>query len=159
MASHGCGLILGFNELITSESRTDVIEFLKNLFTITERAYEYCLYDNGCHLSESIQANLAHNNILKDLKCYIDKFHLKNHVRTCCKTIYNPYNQTEIADIDTQICEQKFGTINKHKHAVKHMTKYHFIFFWLCIFENLNTKIVGTISKEREKKVQGKSLF
>ena len=120
---------------------------MKQIFSLTNSQYKYCLYDNGCHLDESIQAHVNDHQILKDVSCYIDKFHLKNHVRDCCHTKYNPYKQPDFNELDTQICEQKFYIINKHKYAVKHMSKYNFLFYWLCILDSLNNKLLDKMKK------------
>lgn len=79
--SHGCGILLRFNELITSESRASVISLLKEIFLITKNQYKFCLYDDGCHLDESVQAHIKEHFVLKEVVFLIDRFHLKNHSR------------------------------------------------------------------------------
>ena len=79
--SHSCGLLLRFNEMITSESRASIITLLKEIFELTKKDYKFCLYDNGCHLDESVQAHIEDNFVLKNVTFLIDRFHLKNHVR------------------------------------------------------------------------------
>jgi len=56
---------------------------------ITKNNYKYCIYDDGCHLDESVHAHLELYSILKDVKFYIDRFHLKNHIR---KVIFEKNN-------------------------------------------------------------------
>lgn len=79
--SHGCGIVLRFNEMISSESRTSVLYILNEVFKITKFKYKYCLYDDGCHLDESLKIHINEYPELNDLKIYIDRFHIKNHVR------------------------------------------------------------------------------
>ncbi len=143
--THSCGIVLGFEELIRSESRIAVIGLLKKIFMATKNNYTYCFYDNACHLDETIKANLNQHTILNNMSCYIDRFHLKNHVRICCQITYNPYHEKALEKLNSQACEQKFSVVNKHKHAVKHMTQYHFIFYFYCIFDSLNQKIMAKI--------------
>lgn len=67
--------------MISSESRKSVIELLKKTIEVTKTSYKYCIYDNGCHLDESVQAHFNTHECLKDMKFYIDRFHQKNHKR------------------------------------------------------------------------------
>jgi len=79
--THGCGINLSFSEMISAESRKSVIELLKKTIEITNTSYKYCIYDNGCQLDESVKAHISSHMPLKDMKFYIDRFHLKNHKR------------------------------------------------------------------------------
>ncbi len=79
--THGCGINLSFSEMISAESRNSVIDLLKKTIDITKTSYKYCIYDNGCHLDESVKAHIDSHKSLKDMKFYIDRFHLKNHKR------------------------------------------------------------------------------
>ena len=62
------------NEIILSKHLVKTID-------ITKTSYKYCIYDNGCHLDESVKAHIDSHKSLKDMKFYIDRFHLKNHKR------------------------------------------------------------------------------
>ena len=121
------------------------MNLLQKIFIITENDYEYCLYDNACHLAESIKAHKEVYPILENLSCFIDKFHLKNHVRDCCHTTYNPYLNEQLNKINTQACEQKFSVINKHVYGAKHMSQHHFLFYFLCVFDSLNDKLMDKL--------------
>ncbi len=150
VASHSCGVVLGYEELIRSESNKSVIDLLKKIFMTTDHNYNYCLYDNACHLDETIKSNSDQHTILNAISFFIDRFHLKNHVRKCCQTTYNPYLEKALEKLNSQACEQKFSVVNKHKYAVKHMTQYHFIFYFFCIFDSLNHKIIENIKSEKK---------
>ncbi len=65
--------------MILSESRTSVIELVKKTIAITQTKYKYCIYNNGCHLDESVQAHIQIHECLKDVFFYIDRFQQKNH--------------------------------------------------------------------------------
>ena len=79
--THGCGINLRFNEMISAESRASVIRLLKTTIEITQNSYKNCIYDNGCHLDESVKAHIDCHPTLSNMRFYIDRFHLKNHSR------------------------------------------------------------------------------
>ncbi|RNA01588.1 hypothetical protein BpHYR1_028691 [Brachionus plicatilis] len=116
--SHGCGIHLGFNELITSESRASVISLLKDIFEITKNEYKYCIYDDGCHLAESVQSQKNEHSNLKNLIFLIDLFHLKKHTRKICYTKYNLFLQSQLKSINSQACEQMYSLLLKYKYMM-----------------------------------------
>ena len=67
--------------MISSESRASVLYLLNEVANITNFEYKFCFYDDGCHLDESLQVHIDEYPSIKNLKIYIDRFHLKNHVR------------------------------------------------------------------------------
>ena len=67
--------------MISAESRNSVIQLLKETIEVTNTIYKYCIYDNSCHLHESVKAHIDSHESLKNMKFYIDRFHLKNHKR------------------------------------------------------------------------------
>jgi len=171
--SHSCGLLLRFNEMITSESRASIITLLKVIFELTKKDYKFCLYDDGCHLDESVQAHLEDHLVLKNVTFLIDRFHIKNHVRKVmflyayafysnhffkisimkvCKTKYNPYLQSQLANINSQACEQSYSLLIKYRYTVKHMSKNHFNFFFLNVFDGLNEKSLRRMTKSKNSK-------
>jgi hypothetical protein len=76
------------SEMISSESRASVLFLLNEVFKITKFKYKYCLYDDGCHLDESLKIHIHEYPELKDLIIYIDRFHIRNHVRNVINFIY-----------------------------------------------------------------------
>lgn len=135
---YGCGIVVNFAEIIRSESLHLVVTKIKYLLEKSSRKVEFCIYDNGCHLDETVQ-KIPENNNLKSLKFLIDRFHIKNHVRSSCKK-YSADNFSELKLFNTQICEQTFSHISKYKHMTKHMSKNHFNFFYLWLLNELNVK-------------------
>jgi len=131
---------LNFLELIKSETQGKNLEHLDQISG--NKQIDFCIYDNGCHLDKYYQNNKSKYDNLKDqnIRFFVDRFHQRNHVESCVG--HNIDKESKMANLNSQKCEQLFYIINKHKHMVKHMGKYHFRFFFLCIFNSLNKKTI-----------------
>jgi hypothetical protein len=91
-----CQVIISFEEILRSESRKQIIQSLANLYTISPQSSRIVIYDAGCLLAKSVQANFGKElqlnqfkdnpgvQALQELKFFVDRFHLSNHkdVRT-----------------------------------------------------------------------------
>jgi hypothetical protein len=133
-------------EMIQSETKEDVIRLLTHINTY--KKLKNCIYDDGCHLDDYIK---SHNfKDLLNVKIFIDRFHIHNHKRDKCKIDFNLDLFENLSEINSQICEQQFSLISKHKHMVKHMSKNHFIFFFLSIFDTKNQKLSNLTNKNSE---------
>ena len=121
-----CGFIANITEIIRSESLTLIKAKLTELNK--KQPFKYCIYDNACHLSSSVQ-NHNHFDLLP-ISFYIDRFHINNHSNEKCKTTHNLANNLELKDINSEVCEQKNYLFNKVKHNTKHMSKNHFMLFF-----------------------------
>ncbi len=135
IASFSCGIIINYEELIKSEGLVVVSKFLESTINCLNDEVKYICYDNACHLS-------GVNEILKEKKFVIDRFHLQNHTQNKCQTIYNCKSYPELEGLNTEICEQKFQNISKLKHQLKHMNKHRFKFFFLEYINLSNLKQV-----------------
>jgi hypothetical protein len=71
-------------------------------------------------------------------------------VKSCTEN--NIDKEEKMNHTNSQKCEQLFFMINKHKHMVKHMGKFHFRFFFLCIFNSLNEKILEKMKLNKNSK-------
>ena len=74
----------------------------------------------------------------------IDRFHLKNHKQKKCQTKHNCETYSDLEDVNTEICEQKFSRMSRLKHQVnhqvRHMNKHRFNFFFLQFISLLNVR-------------------
>ncbi|CAF3463751.1 unnamed protein product [Rotaria socialis] len=96
-----CQVIIGFEEILRSESRKQVIQALTNLYTITPMLTRIVICDAGCLLAKSVRANFVdesrsnefNNNIgfraLKEVRFFVDRFHLSNHKDKYCHVHLN----------------------------------------------------------------------
>jgi len=101
---------------------------------------EYVCYDNGCHLDKHINnSQYNYNSETKKIKFFIDRFHIRNH-KQCGK--YSLDIDEKMNTFNSSACEQLFYICGLFKHITKHMSKYHFNFFYLIIFDSLNKKRV-----------------
>ena len=134
--------------MILSEARFDILDELYRLNLVSKK--KFIIYDDACHLEESVQ-KYKNYQPLKKMKFYIDKFHLRGHRRKICKTKFNQKLNKEISHLNSEICEQNFSLMFKHKYMLKHMSKFHFNFFLICIYDNLNRKFVLKMRKNKIK--------
>jgi len=84
-----CQVIVGFEEILKSESRKQVTQALANIYTLNPHLPKIIIYDAGCLLAKFIRNNLhlettSNNansalNILKNTRFFVDRFHLPNH--------------------------------------------------------------------------------
>ena len=87
-----CQVIVGFEEILRSESRKQVLQALSNLYTISPMLTRIVIYDAGCLLAKYVRSNFEdeskrneYNNtvglkILKEVRFFVDRFHLTNHI-------------------------------------------------------------------------------
>ena len=89
-----CQVIVGFAEILRSESRKEVLQALCNVFSVVPTLPRIIVYDAGCLLVRFLRSNYdnksknncirvsAESKILHDsVKWMIDRFHLNNHVQ------------------------------------------------------------------------------
>lgn len=141
MTSFSCGIIINYAELIRSEGLHFVSHFLEKTINSLDDKINYICYDNACHLA-------GINEKLNDKIFVIDRFHLKNHKQSKCRTTHNCQTYPELGDLNTEICEQKFLHVSNLKHQVKHMNKQRFNFFLLEFLNSANTKETLKIKKK-----------
>ena len=124
--------------MITGEGlqkAANLIEVMNEKNTI-----KYVCYDNGCHLQQHVNNKLYnYNNQTRNIKYFIDRFHIKNHQKECLEYSCDKDNVVKL--INSSVCEQLFDKIGKFKHITKHMPKNHFNFFYLMLFESRNKKV------------------
>lgn len=87
-----CQVIIGFEEILRSESRKQVLQALSNLYTISPTLTKIVVYDAGCLLAKFVRSNFEneskrnqYNNtmglqMLKQVRFFVDRFHLTNHI-------------------------------------------------------------------------------
>ena len=99
---------------------------------------QFIIFDKSCQLKEHKDKHYNNDENTSDLIFLIDKFHLNNHTRSKCHKFHNISNHEELKGLNSQICEQTFRLVSRHKHCSKHFTKNHFFFYFFCLFETMN---------------------
>jgi hypothetical protein len=142
-----CGIYLSFVEMMRKEGTKLVLKAIQEYFKLTKNEIAFCIYDNACKLSETFK---MHNNIkeLDSIKFYIDRLHLANHKKESCHTNFNINNCKDLDKINSEVCEQNFFILNHCKHISKQMNNFHYNFFYLCHFDDLNTKKLEIIKEK-----------
>lgn len=116
-----CGVIVHLSEMVQGESTHDVAQ---GLFELHQRGLvmETCVYDNACHLDQSIVKNTPH---LKFLDFAIDRFHAvcicpitykvcmwRAQVNHKC-TGYEADRLPGLIGVNTEVCEQLFKWLSR----------------------------------------------
>ena len=122
-----------------------VSNFLEKTINALDDKIKYLCYDNACHLA-------GVNENLKNKTFVIDRFHLKNHTQTKCKTTHNCETYPQLTGLNTEICEQKFTHVSNLKHQVKHMNKNRFKLFFLEFMNLANLKEALKCTKKKKTK-------
>ena len=102
-----CAIIVGFEEMITSESPTQAFCFLLNTFFDAYDAkkdvnFRYCGYDRACDLHPYLtklakKGNEGAKALISKCEFLVDIFHCNKHTEPCCfppdnpECIYHPY--------------------------------------------------------------------
>jgi hypothetical protein len=92
------------------------------------------IYDSACHLKLFWNKNYRsihlketpYSQILFNMRVAVDRFHLKNHVHSICKTITNPdcalnRNDEIYHGINTVIAEQLFRYLTEFKLSLRRL--------------------------------------
>ena len=86
-----CQVIIGFEEILRSESKKQISQALSNLYTITPTLTKIVIYDAGCLLAKFVRTNFQDKTTsddsnettglkaLRQVRFFVDRFHLSNH--------------------------------------------------------------------------------
>lgn len=133
-----CGTFVDIKEIFGGESCHQIAEELEKILDYPENKIDTIIYDDTCHLHKFVQKRKNTYKKLNKCKFYIDRFHLSNHKREECRTLYNIDNCKELTPVNTEIMEQMFGWLSKFKNMLKYMSKPHFKFFILDLLDRHN---------------------
>ncbi|CAF4498411.1 unnamed protein product [Rotaria socialis] len=145
-----CQVIICFEEILRSESRKQVMQALTDLYTITPMLTRIVIYDAGCLLAKSVRANFAdesrsnefNNNIgfkaLKEVRFFVDRFHLSNHKDKYCHTHLNLDLDDTLKNINSSSCEQINSWIKSYSQMLSNMNEYRFVAALLILFHLRN---------------------
>ena len=153
-----CGTIVGFKEMFSHESLTQVFMFLRKLFISDERIKErikYLGYDRSCELHPFIcklskQGVEGAAEILEKVEFLVDIFHVLKHTMPSCMPLkdnpnckYHPKLEKfkEIHGCNTESCEQAFKKLNRFKYGTRHMTRHKRMVFFTLLNNDHNNAI------------------
>lgn len=114
-------------------------------------------YDCACTLKLFIDKHFDSDNLkssnftkfLTSLSMAIDRFHVKNHKRTMCKTIMQPDHECHndiYSSINTQVAEQGFAYLSKFKNSFRGYNYPKSSIFFLILFHLKNCTTTGISS-------------
>ena len=152
-----CGIIVGFQEMFTCESPSQVYIFLWLTFG---RCLEdlprlkFVGYDRTCDLHPFLvglqrKGGIGADILLQNTKFLVDKFHCLKHTEKCCMPLDNPdckYHPDldtfkEVHKTNTECAEQAFNWLGRYKRTAKNMTKHKFKVYIWCMVQSHNKRI------------------
>ncbi len=98
MIATNCRVVVGFEEILRTESKKQVLQALANVFTLAPTLPRFVIYDAGCLLVQFIRSDSENGGQMKEIvdtqaaqilknevRFFVDRFHLSNHkeVRIC----------------------------------------------------------------------------
>ena len=121
-----CGVCINLEEMISSESLTQIANLLKLTTELIKKQINYVMNNSQGDYPE-----------FKDTIFLIDRFHLGNHIENCSVN-YNCKNHDMMNGINTEVCEQTNPLFNRLKYMSKHMNACRYSFFYITYFDQNN---------------------
>ena len=146
-----CGLFLAVDELVGSESLTQVHLFLFSIFFAHKvPPPEVLAYDDACHLLRFWQNRVNKSAFVqwllqfKHVQLVVDRFHFKNHIGKFCKMWVGPAKCGKLKKTtSTEATEQSFSWLARSKHTLRNMGEGRFQFMVLHLMEHRNRWLVS----------------
>ncbi|CAG2216851.1 unnamed protein product [Mytilus edulis] len=145
-----CGVIVGFAEMYSHESLTQVFLLLRKMFFMNDsckKRIKYLGYDRCCELKPFLRRLVKENvagseEMLNDVQFLVDIFHVLKHTKPSCMPLNNnPLCEfhpkldkfSEIHGCNTESCEQAFKKLNRFKYSTRHMTRHKRVVYFCLI--------------------------
>ncbi|KXJ06830.1 uncharacterized protein LOC114576501 [Exaiptasia diaphana] len=143
-----CGVFVTVAELYGCESNSQVYAILHEALRKNAESFkmlEYLVYDDACHLRKYAQNPIRselteQTKTLRDIEIVVDKMHMRGHVDPWCKKHCDSRKIEELAEVDTEVCEQSFSWLSLYKKMTRKMNQEHFMFLVLYLLHLHNVK-------------------
>ncbi|KAF8995259.1 hypothetical protein BDQ17DRAFT_1392279 [Cyathus striatus] len=132
-----CGAVIAWTRFVKSESTTNILKFLEDVFPDEELRPDYICIDKACKLLQIAVANVSWVDWFKSSHFLVDGYHYTNHCSDdyLCRKWCNPAPQNRsvpnlvyIAQ-DRNACEQINSWLGGFESIMKHMTPSNFNWF------------------------------
>ena len=149
---YNCGIIVDFLEINLSEQVFITLLHWTNMlrkiddFKIIPRVF---IYDNACsvwvyfknrfHQTKTIKLTPI-SSFLDSCDMCIDRLHQKTHTRPMCHTDRNINSRSDLADVNTVICEQTNSWLKQYLNMLCNFSGERSKFYYLFLFHLLNCK-------------------
>ena len=147
-----CGIIVDFLEINLSEqvfiTLFHWINMLKKIDNLSGIPNVF-VYDNACNVWIYFKKRLNNTNTIKRTKftlfldscdMHIDRLHQRTHTRLMCHKERNIALHTDLANINTVICEQTNSWLKQFVNILCHFSGSRSKFYYLSLFHSLNCK-------------------
>jgi hypothetical protein len=87
-----CGVVIAWTKFSKSESSTNILNFLNNVYPIKESRPSYVCIDKACVVLRTLVANPLYQDWLETTRLIVDVYHYQNHRKTdyMCRKWCNP---------------------------------------------------------------------
>ncbi|KAF8998030.1 hypothetical protein BDQ17DRAFT_1391787 [Cyathus striatus] len=144
-----CGAVIAWTKFVKSESATNILKFLEDVFPNEESRPDYICIDKACKVLRTAVANGSWVYWFKDSRFVVDGYHYTNHCSDdyLCRKWCNPAPQDGSAPnlvyiaqdrdgeryykqaFNTQACEQLNSWLGGFESIMKRMTPSNFNWF------------------------------
>lgn len=141
-----CGVVLAWTKFAKSESPTNILNWLKELFPTPDDRPSYICIDKGCQVMKTAISNKSWDSWRITTRFIVDSYHYTNHKATdkICRTYCNPTptdgsapnlvgqrtdengNTIQFREFNTQVCEQLNAWLGGYESILKRMTSKNF---------------------------------
>ncbi|KAF8058226.1 hypothetical protein FPV67DRAFT_1565621 [Lyophyllum atratum] len=144
-----CGVVLAWTKFAKSESPTNILNWLKDLFPTKDDRPSYVCIDKACQVFKTAVENRTWDDWKETTRFIVDAYHYGNHKATdkICRTWCNPAptdgsapnlvgekidedgNLIQFREFNTQVCEQLNAWLGGYETILKRMTSQNFNWF------------------------------
>jgi hypothetical protein len=144
-----CGVVLAWTKFAKSESPTNILNWIGQLFPNKADRPSYLCIDKACQIFKTAVGNILWKDWLETTRFIVDTYHYTNHKATdkICRRWCNPAptdgsapnlvgeridedgNHVQYREFNTQVCEQLNAWLGGYESILKRMTSKNFNWF------------------------------
>ena len=144
-----CGVVIAWTKFAKSESPTNILNFLEDIFPTEESCPDYICIDKACQVLRTSVSNKSWDTWKKTSRFIVDSYHYTNHRANdeLCRKFCNPaptdgsapnlvgqkvdkYGVVhDVREFNTQTCEQLNAWLGGFESILKRMTSKNFNWF------------------------------
>jgi len=144
-----CGVVLAWTKFAKSESPTNILNWLEELFPVKEERPAYICIDKACQVFKTALGKQKWRDWKETTRFIVDSYHYINHKATdiICRIWCNPAptdgsapnlvgefidedgNVVQFREFNTQVCEQLNAWLGGYESILKRMTSKNFNWF------------------------------
>ena len=150
--SYNCGIVVDYLEInLSVQVQITLLHWMSMLRKINKLSTlpKVFIYDNACsvwlyfrkrlHETKTIKATEI-STFIDESDMYIDRFHQKTHTRPMCHKERNIRLRPDLADVNTQVCEQTNSWLKQYVNILCNLAGQRSKYYYLFLFHLLNCR-------------------